>query len=60
LITGSDTGINTQLEGFSPEIRLMARIAEQLNPDYRKIALSMVQALQKHDRDIQSKRTGKQ
>jgi transcriptional regulator with XRE-family HTH domain len=48
LITSTETG-NGQLGGFSPEVRLMARIAEQLKPDYRSIALSLVKALQKHN-----------
>jgi transcriptional regulator with XRE-family HTH domain len=34
---------------FSPEVRLMARIAEQLSPEYRKIALSLIESLRKHD-----------
>jgi transcriptional regulator with XRE-family HTH domain len=34
---------------FSPEVRLMARIAEQLSPEYRKLALSLIESLRKHD-----------
>jgi transcriptional regulator with XRE-family HTH domain len=48
LVTGSETGKNNQLAGFSPEVRLMARIAEQLKPDYQEIALALIKALQKH------------
>jgi transcriptional regulator with XRE-family HTH domain len=49
LITGKEIVNNSQIGGFSPEVRLMARIAEQLNPNYREIALSMVKTLQKHN-----------
>lgn len=48
LVTNKEAGTN-QLGGFSPEVRLMARIAEQLKPDYREIALSLVKALKKHN-----------
>lgn len=48
LLTGSETGAGSQLSGFSPEVRLLARLAEQLNPEYRKIALSLVKALKNH------------
>jgi transcriptional regulator with XRE-family HTH domain len=48
LITGGETDTKNQLGGFSPEVRLMARIAEQLKPDYREIALSLVKALKSH------------
>jgi transcriptional regulator with XRE-family HTH domain len=46
LVTGAEAE-NNQLGGFSPEVRLMARIAEGLQPEYRKIALSLVEALRK-------------
>jgi transcriptional regulator with XRE-family HTH domain len=48
LVTNREEGSN-QLGGFSPEVRLMARIAEQLKPDYREIALSLIKALKKHN-----------
>jgi transcriptional regulator with XRE-family HTH domain len=47
LVTGGETG-NNQLGGFSPEVRLMARIAEGLRPEYREIALSLIKALKRH------------
>ncbi|MDR0656442.1 MAG: helix-turn-helix domain-containing protein [Treponema sp.] len=53
LVTGSETGNTNQLRGFSPEVRLMARIAEQLKPDYREIALSLVKALREHKAVVQ-------
>jgi transcriptional regulator with XRE-family HTH domain len=48
LVTNREAG-SSQLGGFSPEVRLMARIAEQLKPDYREIALSLIKALKKHN-----------
>ena len=48
LVTGSETS-EYKNSMFSPEVRQMARIAEQLNPDYKKIALSLIISLQKHD-----------
>lgn len=33
---------------LSPEARLAARMVEQLSPEYRKIAVSLVEALKKH------------
>jgi transcriptional regulator with XRE-family HTH domain len=49
LVTGVDTGSNNQIGSFSPEVRLMARLAEELNPDYREIALALVKALKQRD-----------
>lgn len=49
LVSGDETPGNTRSSRLSPEVRLMARIAEQLRPDYRKIALSLVETLRKHD-----------
>ena len=49
LITGQETTENKNLGHFSPEIRYMARIAEKLNTDYRKIALSLIETLKKHE-----------
>jgi transcriptional regulator with XRE-family HTH domain len=50
LVTGHET--DKKSSSFSPEVRLMARIAEQLRPDYRKIALSIVESLKKHDANV--------
>ncbi|MDR1901527.1 MAG: helix-turn-helix domain-containing protein [Treponema sp.] len=47
LVTGDETAGNKNLPYFSPEVRLIARIAEQLKPEYRKIALSLVETLKK-------------
>jgi transcriptional regulator with XRE-family HTH domain len=49
LVTGSKIDNDYQVSDFSPEVRLMVRIAEQLKPDYREIALSLVKALKKHN-----------
>ena len=53
LITGDETNANRGVAQFSPEIRHMARVAEKLKPDYRKIALSFIETLKKHE-DSQS------
>ncbi|MDR2921984.1 MAG: helix-turn-helix domain-containing protein [Treponema sp.] len=49
LIKGSEKAENKAPVHFSPEIRKMARIAEKLNPDYRKIALSFLETLKKQE-----------
>jgi len=49
LIKGSETTGNKPPVYFSPEVRQMARIAEKLNPDYRKIALSFLETIKKHE-----------
>jgi len=49
LINGSETASDKASVYFSPEVRQMARIAENLNPDYRKIALSFLETLKKHE-----------
>ena len=49
LVTGCATNESHRSAPLSPEVRKMAHIAEQLNPDYRKIALSMVTSLKKHE-----------
>jgi len=49
LVTGFETAGNKPSMHFSPEIRCMARLAEKLNPDYRKIALSFIETLKKHE-----------
>ena len=48
LINGHEKTENKGPIYFSPEIRLMARIAEKLKPDYRQIALSFIEGLKKH------------
>ena len=49
LITGNDTTENKGSLSLSAEVRHMARIAEKLNPDYKKIALSFIETLKKHE-----------
>jgi transcriptional regulator with XRE-family HTH domain len=49
LVTGYETTENKSAVHFSPETRLMARLAEKLKPDYRKIALSFIETLKKHE-----------
>jgi transcriptional regulator with XRE-family HTH domain len=53
LITGSEIAGNRSPMQFPPEIRHMALTAEKLKPDYRKIALSFIETLKKHE-DSQS------
>ena len=45
LVNDSETDKNISTVHFSPEVRQMARIAEQLKPDYRKIAMSFITTL---------------
>jgi transcriptional regulator with XRE-family HTH domain len=49
LINGSEAANTKTPVYFSPEVRQMARIAEKLNPDYRKIALSFMETIKKHE-----------
>jgi len=49
LITGHENPETKNSTNLSPEIRHMVRIAEKLNPDYRKIALSLIETLKKHE-----------
>ena len=49
LITGKETAANKNSVPFSPEIRHMARIAEKLNPDHKKIAVAFIETLKKHE-----------
>ena len=49
LICGCEAAENKGTAYFSPEIRHIARIAEKLKPDYRKIVLSFVETLKKHE-----------
>jgi len=54
LVTGAETAENHYPAHFSPETRKMARVAEQLRPDYRKIALSLIMSLKKHEDSLNS------
>ena len=49
LVTGSDTTENKNFMHFSPDIRHMARIAEKLKPDHRKITLLFIETLKKYE-----------
>jgi transcriptional regulator with XRE-family HTH domain len=49
LIKGSGTTESKASMYFTPEVRQIARIAEKLNTDYRKIALSFIETLKKHE-----------
>jgi len=49
LIKGSEKAENKVSVFFPPDVRQMARIAEKLNPDYRRIALSFIETLKKHE-----------
>jgi len=53
LINGSETTEKKASVHPTPEVRQMARIAEKLNPDYRKIALSFLEILKKHEESKQ-------
>lgn len=54
LVTGIETIENKKPINFFPEIRHMINIAEKLKPEYRKIALSLIESLKKHE-DLQTK-----
>jgi len=54
LITGQDSSETKTTANLPPEIRHIVSITEKLNPDYQKIALSLVETLKKHE-DLQSK-----
>jgi len=49
LITGRETAERPEYVNFSPEIRYMARIAEKLKPDHKKIAMAFIETLKKHE-----------
>ena len=49
LITGFETTKDKNSAHFSPEIRHLARIAEGLKPENKKITLSLIEALKKHE-----------
>ena len=49
LVTGYETTENKKIIHLSPEIRHMIYIAEKLKPDNRKIALSLIETLKKHE-----------
>jgi len=53
LVTGSET-LENHRSSCSPEVRKMARVAEQLRPEYRKIALSLIASLKKHEDSVGS------
>jgi len=46
--------LDNHRSAHSPEVRKMARVAEQLRPEYRKIALSLIASLKKHEDSIGS------
>jgi len=49
LIKGKEANENKTSVYFSPEIRQMARIAEKLDTDYRKIIMYFIESLKKHE-----------
>jgi len=49
LVSGYENAENKNSLQFSPEIRHMARIAEKLKPDHRKITLLFIESLKKHE-----------
>jgi transcriptional regulator with XRE-family HTH domain len=49
LVTGDAPAEAANPPYFSPEVRRLARVAEQLSPEYRKLALSLIESLKKHD-----------
>ena len=53
LVTNHEIAENKSSLHFSPETRHISRIVETLTPSYRKIALSLVEALKKHE-DLKS------
>jgi len=52
LVTGATAPDLPYSVHFSPEVRKMARVAEQLKPDYRKIAMSLIMSLKRHEDSI--------
>ena len=53
-LVDNETIKNISSIDFPPDIRYMARIAEKLKPDYRKIAVSFIETLKKQE-DSQNK-----
>jgi len=49
LITGYETAETKDTSHFSPEIRQMARIVENLKPDNQRIVQLFVETLKKHE-----------
>ena len=49
LITGQEAAEKSGSVISPPEIRHMARIAEKLNPEHRKIALALLETLKKYE-----------
>jgi len=52
-LVDNETSENNNSVYFPPDIRYMARIAEKLRPDYRKIAVSFIETLKKHEESKQ-------
>jgi len=57
LVTGQETAGNKASAIFSPEIRYIAGIAENLKPDYRKIAMAFIETLKKHEETASTSKT---
>jgi len=51
-LVDNESSENKNFMYFPPDIRYMARIAEKLKPDYRKIAVSFIETLKKHEDSI--------
>jgi transcriptional regulator with XRE-family HTH domain len=49
LVKGSETAKSRTFGYLHLEVRQMVRIAEKLSPDYRKIALSFMETLKRHE-----------
>jgi transcriptional regulator with XRE-family HTH domain len=52
LVTGVEGSGTQNMQQFSPEARLLARYAEDLGLEYRKIALTLVQSLKNHQAQL--------
>jgi transcriptional regulator with XRE-family HTH domain len=51
LVTGEDAPASQKMRTFSPEARLLARYADQLDGEHRKIALGLIESLKKHQEE---------
>ena len=49
MVTGNETVENKGIVQLTPEIRQMTRTIAALRPDYRKIAISFIHTLKKHE-----------
>ena len=49
LITGEETTEKKASVQFSPDVRRIARTAEQLTPEHRKIALLFIESLKRYE-----------